>query len=130
MSEEIRKAIGEKVRDARKEQKLTQKQLAAKLGLRRQMINRYENGWDAPKAENLGRIIKYLGITIDLPGYDYRLTAEALEQPGKADRRLPQQLNLELDKPAEVTNANVRILPTRSSIEIVISGIEVGNRGR
>jgi transcriptional regulator with XRE-family HTH domain len=128
MSKEVRDAIGEKVRKARKDQKLTQQQLARKIGLRRQMINRYENGRDAPKAENLGRILKYLGIAIDLPDYGYRLTAEALEQPDEGHPRVPQQLSLELDKPTEVSNANVRILPTRNSIEIVISGIAVGDR--
>jgi transcriptional regulator with XRE-family HTH domain len=128
MSREIRIRIGEVVRQARKEQKLTQQQLADRIGLRRQMINRYENGRDAPTAENLGKILKCLRIGIDLPGYDYRLTAEALERPREADRRLPQQLSLELDKSTEVSNANVWILPRRNSIEIVISGIAVADR--
>lgn len=129
MSKEIRGAIGQRLRQARIEKGETQEQVADKLGLSRQMINRYEKGRDAPKAENLGKLLSYFVIGINLPGYDYRLTAEALETLASAPHPLPQQLSLELDKSSELTNARVRIRPTRSSIEIVISGIAVGRRG-
>ena len=130
MSRDIREAIGLKLRQARLDRHETQEQVANNLRLSRQMINRYEKGRDAPKAENLGKILKYYGISIDLPGYDYRLTAEALEAPDGSAPPVHQQLSLELDKSSELTNAKVRILPKRTSIEIVISGIAVGRRGR
>lgn len=126
ISKEIRDAIGHSLRQARQERRETQQQLADHLGLSRQMINRYEKGHDAPTAENLLKILRHLGIGIPLPGYKYTLTTEALQQPLGTPFVVPQQLTLELDKPQEVRNATVRILPKRDSIEIFISGIAIG----
>jgi len=130
MRKDIREEIGRRLREARLGRPgtpETQEQVAEKLGLSRQMINRYERGRDAPKAENLGKLLKYYGISINLPGYDYRLTAEALEVPDRTVPSLNEQLSLELDKSSVLTNASVRILPKRNSIEIIISRIVVGS---
>jgi len=41
------------VRDARERLGLTQDELAARLGLDRKTINRYENGWPIPERSRL-----------------------------------------------------------------------------
>lgn len=121
MSREIREAIGRELRRARIDSKQTQKQLADSLGLSRQMICRYENGHDAPSAENLANILKYLRTRIDLPAFGLRLTAEDLAGPAVGPQPVPRQLVLELDKPHDLENAKVRILRKTNSIEIVIT---------
>ncbi len=123
MTSEIRQAIGRALREARARTSpmKSQKQVADDVGLSRQMICRYEKAHDAPTGENLGKLLKYFGISIELPGYSWRLTAEALEGPkGDAESSF-QQLTLELNKPREVQNAKVRIVRKENSIEIVIA---------
>jgi transcriptional regulator with XRE-family HTH domain len=130
MTAESRRAIGAALRTARVNRGQTQQQIGENVGLSRQMINRYENGRDAPKAENLGKLLKYLGIRIPLPDHDYVLAAEAFEKPVLELETPAEQLNLELDKPSEFTDAYVRIFPKKTSIEIVISRVAAGGRVR
>jgi transcriptional regulator with XRE-family HTH domain len=121
MSPEIRQVIARALRDARGKANLTQKQVADAVGLSRQMICRYENGRDGPTGENLGKLLRYFKIGVQLPGYDWRLTAEALEAPGRVSQPVPKQMVLEPNKPQEVQNAKVSIVRKEDSIEIVIA---------
>jgi transcriptional regulator with XRE-family HTH domain len=121
MSPEIRQAIGNALRKARVDANKTQSHVAREVGLSRQMICRYEKGHDAPTGENLGKLLRHFGISIELPGYAWRLTAEALETAKARPLPLSQQLTLELNKPQEVHNAKVRIVRKEDSIEIVIA---------
>lgn len=56
--------VGQRIKEARKEQHMTQKQLADKLGVSYVVICQYENGARNPKNETLGRIANALGIPI------------------------------------------------------------------
>ena len=109
------------MRDARLKSGKTQKEVAAALGLSRQMVCRYENGHDAPTAENLGRAIRYFDISIDLPAFGLRLTAEELRGRQIGPQLVPKQLVLELDKPHDLENAKVRILRKKDSIQIIVT---------
>ena len=56
--------IGEKIRKARKEKKLTQEKLGEKLGVSGAMIAQYETGKRNPKMETLNKIAKALDVPI------------------------------------------------------------------
>lgn len=51
-------AIGEIIRDARKEAKMTQEQLAAKTGTRKSFISRIENGHSDIQLSTLYRLVE------------------------------------------------------------------------
>lgn len=55
-------STGEKIKQARKEAGLTQKELGDKLGITYQQIGQYENGKRKPKLETLQRIADALEI--------------------------------------------------------------------
>ena len=90
--------------------------VAGKLGLSRQMVNRYENGHDSPRPENLARLVRHYGITLNIEGYKF--TAEALETMPRDMGKPAKQLELPLGKPQEFTKASVRITRKSDSIEI------------
>ena len=50
---------------ARKKRKLTQKELAEKVGTTNIKISRFENGQDMPKADLLKRLAEELGVSMD-----------------------------------------------------------------
>lgn len=49
----------------RKKRKLTQKQLAEKIGISNQHISRYENGTLVPKADVLQKIADEFGVSME-----------------------------------------------------------------
>lgn len=57
-----RMTVGQRIRQARKEAKLTQTELGAKIGVSGSMIGQYENGLRNPKCDTLSRIATALGI--------------------------------------------------------------------
>lgn len=60
-------AIGEIIRDARKEAKMTQEQLAEKTGTRKSFISRIENGHSDIQLSTLYRLIEIgLGKSVNL----------------------------------------------------------------
>lgn len=56
----IEKQIGSKIRDRRKELKLTQEDIAKALGVTSQQVHKYEKGIDRIPASSLNRIAKIL----------------------------------------------------------------------
>ena len=62
---EVRKAIGVNVRRLRKAKKLTQEQLAEKVGISPVHMNRIEQGHSSPSAEVLFAISDELGVEAD-----------------------------------------------------------------
>jgi len=56
--------IGEKIKTARTEKKITQKQLAESLGLTIATIKKYEKGDRTPRPETLKQLEKILGIEL------------------------------------------------------------------
>lgn len=56
--------IGERIRDARKSQNITQETLAAKIGAKRSVISKYETGLIEPTFSQLQRIASALGVTV------------------------------------------------------------------
>jgi transcriptional regulator with XRE-family HTH domain len=61
----LRKAFGTRVKDLRKARGWSQKQLASQLGIRFQLLNKYEGGQHIPPAETLVKLADTLKTTID-----------------------------------------------------------------
>jgi transcriptional regulator with XRE-family HTH domain len=75
----IRK-IGEIIKNRRKELGLSQEQLAERVGVSYQQIQRYENGGSMLNVENIQRVAKALGIPVTLffdPSGSSSLVSEA-----------------------------------------------------
>jgi transcriptional regulator with XRE-family HTH domain len=116
-TQEICRSIGRQLRETRRANHQTQRELAQLLGVSRQMVVRYEKGVVAPTGEVLAKVARYVGH-IDLPGYDYKLTAQALEHPRPAPASIEEQLKLPLDMPQEFPDSTVRITRKEDCIEI------------
>lgn len=77
---------GKKIREARKAAGLTQKELAAKLGIVPNSISQYENGTRNAKPATLRRIAEAIGCTLfDLAGDDMKISKEDWEELGRED---------------------------------------------
>ena len=59
-----RRAIGDRIREVRRERKLSQERLAELAGLDRQAINRIEQGHASALLDNLIRIADALGVPL------------------------------------------------------------------
>lgn len=77
--------IGEQIRTARKAAKLTQEQLANKLGVMHSVISKYENDMIEPSITQLGKIAEALDVSIEyLLGYEKIDTKEKMLQVKEA----------------------------------------------
>lgn len=64
-NEEIRKAFGVRLKGLRKQQKLTQKELAEKIDVRHPQLNKYECGLHAPPLITLVLMAEVLDTSVD-----------------------------------------------------------------
>ena len=58
--------LGEKIRNLRKENNISQEELAEKLNVSRQSVSLWENGQTQPSIENIIAIAKIFGVTTDI----------------------------------------------------------------
>ena len=72
MTENIRKLLGEKSRELRKQSKLTQQDVAEKLGVRQADISAFES-----KGEVIGSVERINGL-FNLYGYELAITEKKL----------------------------------------------------
>lgn len=68
----------ETIRNLRKTKKITQDELAKKIGVARPMISAYENGTKQPSHETLVRIAHTFGVSMDYL-YDFKSGPRARE---------------------------------------------------
>jgi len=61
----LRKAIGSRIKALRKDKKMSQKELAAPIGARYQLLNKYESGLVTPPAEMLVKLADALATSVD-----------------------------------------------------------------
>jgi ribosome-binding protein aMBF1 (putative translation factor) len=61
--------ISEQIKIARIEKRLTQKDLAAHTGITKMTIERLEKGQLVPTQEMLNKLMKELGVNLELSGY-------------------------------------------------------------
>lgn len=79
----LRKAFGQRIKQLRKQQSWTQKQLAAKLDIRFSQLNKYECGLHIPPAEKLIQLAEIFNTTTD-----FLLTGNASEEAPLHNLRL------------------------------------------
>lgn len=80
---EFRKAFGARLKERRKQKRWSQKEMAAKVDIRFQQLNKYESGLNLPPAEMLIKLADALATTID-----YLLTGNPIEESAMANTRL------------------------------------------
>ena len=66
--------FGKRFKEARKEKRLTQEQLADKFHLKKSSISRYENGKQMPEVNLLKEFADFFGVTVD-----YLLGSESIK---------------------------------------------------
>lgn len=74
MDTTMRKAFGTRIKELRKGKRWTQKELAARLEIRFQQLNKYEGGFNVPPVEILLKLGELFGVTVD-----YLLTGETAD---------------------------------------------------
>ena len=82
-STEFRKALGSRIKNLRKQKRWSQKELAAKVELRFQQLNKYESGLNMPPAEMLISLADALGTSVD-----FLLTGNPTEEHPLGNSRL------------------------------------------
>ena len=88
-NEEIRRAFGLRVKALRKQKGWTQKELAAKLGIRFSLLNKYECGLHTPPADRLIALAEIFETTID-----YLLTGEETDTTPIHSHRLLERFRM------------------------------------
>lgn len=83
---ELRRAFGARVKQLRKQRHWTQKELARRVDIRFQLLNKYEGGQHIPSAETLIRLAEALDTSLD-----YLLTGNPVEDSPLASSRLFQR---------------------------------------
>lgn len=79
----LRKAFGARVKELRKSNNWSQKQLATQLDIRFQLLNKYEGGQHIPPAETLIKLANTLKTTVD-----YLLTGNPQQEHPNVDDTL------------------------------------------
>lgn len=64
-NEDFRKTFGARLKTLRKQKRWSQKELAAKVDIRFQQLNKYESGLNLPPPEMLIKLADALAITVD-----------------------------------------------------------------
>ncbi len=82
-NEDFRKTFGVRLKNLRKQKRWSQKELAAKVGVRFQQLNKYESGLNLPPAEMLIKLADALGTTVD-----YLLAGNPAEETPLGNTRL------------------------------------------
>lgn len=82
-NEALRKALGGRIKALRKQKRWSQKELAGKLGLRFQQLNKYESGLNVPPVDMLIALADALEVTTD-----YLLTGNPVEDSPLSNSRL------------------------------------------
>jgi transcriptional regulator with XRE-family HTH domain len=82
-NEDFRKAFGGRLKSLRKQKRWSQKELAAKVEIRFQQLNKYESGLNLPPAEMLIKLADALGNTVD-----FLLTGNPAEEMPLGNTRL------------------------------------------
>ena len=77
----LSKFLGQRIKDLRKRNKLTQAQLAEKIGMETTNLCKLENGGQIPKEENIEKLAKALQVNIrDLFDFGYMKSPQTLKE--------------------------------------------------
>jgi len=121
--EEILKAFGARLKELRKQKGWTQKELAAKAGIRFAQLNKYESGLHAPPPEKLIELAEILGTTLD-----YLLTGDLAEGVPLHSTRLLDRFRALEGFDADDQEAVIRLLDAMILKHKVQGVLEVGDK--
>lgn len=77
----LSKLLGQRIKDLRKRQKLTQAELAEIIGMETTNLCKLENGGQIPKEENMEKLAKALQVNVkDLFDFGYMKSVKTLQQ--------------------------------------------------
>ena len=116
---EIRKGLGQRIKQLRKQQKWTQKELSAKIDVRFPQLNKYECGLHAPPVEKLVKIAEVFDTTVD-----YLLTGNRSEERPLHNLRLLERFQALEEFNAEDQEALIKLIDAmivKNKVEGVIS---------
>lgn len=119
---EINKFVGMKIKEFRKNKKLTQQDLADLVGVKNSAISNYEQGTRIPKRDFLFRVANALGVSIDefFPMQNEE-TSSTLSEINKISSQLeePRQkvvlntANIQLKEQKEEEKKNTNVIPLK-----------------
>lgn len=102
---EFRKVFGVRLKELRKQKRWSQKELAAKVEIRFQQLNKYESGLNLPPAEMLIKLADALSITVD-----FLLTGNPVEDSPLANSRLFRRFQAVEQFDAEDQEAVIKLI--------------------
>ena len=82
----VRKALGKRIKQLRKEEELTQKELAKQVGCSHAQLNKYESGLNTPPLDRLLLLAEVLHTSVD-----YLLAGQGNGTPPLHSQRLIQR---------------------------------------
>ena len=104
-NQEMRKEFGSRIKELRKQRKWTQKELAAKLGIRFSHLNKYESGLHAPPMEKLVLLAELFNTTVD-----YLLTGDRSDERPLHNLRLMDRFRALSDLNIEDQDAVIKFI--------------------
>lgn len=72
MNEEVRRGIGARLKESRRQAKLSQEEVASELQIKRQSVSEWENGKALPASHQWYRLGMILGVSLDYLAYGIR----------------------------------------------------------
>ena len=104
-NEDFRKTFGVRLKALRKHKRWSQKELAAKVDIRFQQLNKYESGLNLPPAETLIQLADALATTVD-----YLLTGNPVEDSPLGNSRLFRRFQAVESFDSEDQEAVIRLI--------------------
>lgn len=105
LDNDMRKGLGLRIKQLRKQSKWTQKELAAKIDVRFPQLNKYECGLHAPPVEKLVKIAEVFDTTVD-----FLLTGNRSEQRPLHNLRLLERFRAMEEFNAEDQEAVIKLI--------------------
>ncbi len=102
---DLRLAMGQRIKSLRSQQDLTQKELAAKLGIHPAQLNKYESGLHTPPIDKLVYLTEILKTSLD-----YLVTGGATDAQPLHSFRLLDRFRIAQDFGSEDQEALIRLL--------------------
>jgi len=115
----LRKAFGARLKQLRKQRHWTQKELAAKVEIRFQLLNKYESGQHIPPAETLISLADALDTTVD-----YLLTGNPVDESPLANSMLFKRFKALEDFSEEDQTTVIRVIDAMIAKRQVESALE------
>jgi transcriptional regulator with XRE-family HTH domain len=112
---DFKKAFGARVKEARKSRTMTQKDVAQRMGIHFQLLNKYEGGQTLPQPEKIVTLANLLEVSVD-----YLLTGRTPDNHGMVDTRLMERVQALNHFPKEDQDAillMIDAITVRSSVQ-------------